>query len=1204
MAVRFIIGRAGSGKTYHCLHAIRTRLAQDPVNGARLILLVPEQAGLQMERAIVQPVDSGAAPSGVTAAHRAEVVSFKRLAHRVLDSSVGLATRALTEPARAMVLRHLVARHADDLQYYRRAARTGASAGRLAGFVERLGATIGELMEEAIEPGDLPALSPEMSTDDATHPTDVSDAPVHRAKFHDLRLIYQAYLDYLRDGRLDPSQYLRLARDHFPRCPWLVGAEVWIDGFASLSGEETLTLLSLARLARSLDITVMMDPAQAEARGAVARAPAVNRLFSRTRRTYQELCDRFVRAGLEIDAPLILGAAPPKRFALAPALQRLEVSVFQISDAPGDAPSREPATAAPRDAVELAELPTRRIEVEYAVSRVCHWVWERSPGYRYRDVAIIARDLEPYHDLLSQALAARGVPFFIDRRRPIAHHPLVEWLRAGTALAAGDMPPTGVRLLLKTGLLPLSLDEADELENYLLAHGVAGSSLWRGGDWAFRGRSSFVARVEAAQARDEAMLTRVNTARRIVSAALDPWLDFAAGESPKTGADWSAAMIEWLDHARVGATLRQWASAAEADGDLDGAEEHRQVWRETVSLLDDAAYALADVPLGNAEWADVLEAGLSGFTLGLAPPTVDQVLVGSIERSRHPDIKAAVIVGFNDGVFPARLTEDSILNDDDRDLMRDAGLRVRPARGERVFDEAALAYVALTRASESVVVTYAAADDDGRALRPSPYVEALQNAWPGLQATAIGDPTRMRDAWDVHSLTDLTGRLATEFRTRPSIESDGASPRALWNELYESFRGPLARGAAARRALASLDEREVGRLSAGMVERFFRGPLRTSVSRLEAFAACPFKHFAQYLLGLREREEAVLEAVDVGQIHHRILEDFVRTLAERRQGLGELSDAELLDGLRSSCATAATSLPTDGTRSDARNAYLLRRSAAELARMIRAQRRQSRSSSVRPRAAELSFGFDDPGGLPAFELSTPEGRRVFLRGYIDRVDLAEVGDEALGVVVDYKRTREKRLHLSSAYHGLSLQLLAYLLVLAEHGRTLAGRPIRPIGAVYHSLASQYHLVDHPDEEVDGANRERNQEGTFRPRGLLLADRFDALDPACDIGWSEHYAVYRKKDGSLGHADSSDAADAGSFRAMLDRVRAKLGEFADGVLDGDVGVRPYRLGTFSPCSWCPMTSVCRFEMGISEVRYLESLKRSEVFQRLTGTSDET
>ena len=104
MAVRFIIGRAGSGKTHHCLDAIRERLRQDAVDGPRLILLVPEQAALQMERAVQAPSGDAQPGMALAGAHRAEILSFRRLAFRVLEQAGGPVRQALTEPARAMVL--------------------------------------------------------------------------------------------------------------------------------------------------------------------------------------------------------------------------------------------------------------------------------------------------------------------------------------------------------------------------------------------------------------------------------------------------------------------------------------------------------------------------------------------------------------------------------------------------------------------------------------------------------------------------------------------------------------------------------------------------------------------------------------------------------------------------------------------------------------------------------------------------------------------------------------------------------------------------------------------------------------------------------------------------------------------------------------------------------------------------------------------
>ncbi len=1201
MAVRFIIGRAGSGKTQHCLEAIRRRLHRDAMGGPRLILLVPEQAALQMERAIIAPSGEPEPDMAMAGAHRAEVLSFRRLAYRVLELVGVPVAQALTEPARAMVLRHIVARCSRQLRYYRRAGGLQ----RAGGFIDRLSATVAELIEESIEPDQLGVAD---ETDGETGET-LAENPAQAAKLHDLRLIYEAYLDYLGKDRLDPSQYLDVARRCLARCPWLHGAELWVDGFASLSGQETLTLIELARLCRETEITAMFDPALCESSRSSQDVNGADRLFGKTYRTYRELHASLTQAGLEVDEPLLMDQAPPPRFRGHGSLARLERSLFStIAIKPtGEA-------TAPVD-VELVELPSRRVEVDYAVARLFQWVQDPRRQYRYRDIALIVRDLELYHDLLSEALTARGVPFFIDRRRPVTHHPLVELLRSVAAMAAERLSLESVRVAMKTGLLPLSIELADQLENYLIAHGLSGFETWRGGDWSFRALSSFDEAKEGPNAVELAELARVNEARRCFLEHLDPWLTFASSGGGHTGREWTAAIHRLLERLSVGKTLRTWADQAEQDGDLDQAEEHRQVWLDVMSFLDDLGYAFADLTLTTEELADVLEAGLSNLTLGLVPPMIDQVLVGSIERSRHPSIKAAVVLGFNDGVFPQRLKEDSILNDDDRSLLTRRGVGIGPPARNRVLDESLLAYVALTRASTAVVVTYATADEEGKSLLPSPYISSLLAACPGLRRVALGDPARQRATWDILTTGDLTSRLVMEFRSRPGIDGDDKDVRGRWNELYQLsvvscqpsvLSSQLSDGfqpVRYRRAMSALDERNEAGLSPQSVEQLFAGPLRTSVSQLETFATCPFKYFARYVLRLGERPEAALAPVDVGKVHHAILEDFVRTMSNRGHGFAQLTDTELLDTLHESCARVSTRLPLSGALSDARSAYLLRRSASDLARVIRAQRKVSQSSRSRPKAAELPFGFVKSGSLPALELSTPGGRRVLLRGYIDRVDLVELSDELLGVVIDYKRRREKRLNLGEVYHGLSLQLLGYLLVLGSCGRTLAGRKIRPIGALYVSLASQYQTVEHPEQAggagLQPAKLSRAMAGSAKPRGLILFDRFQVLDSSADAGWSEHYTVRRNKDGGLGDVDKSDAADQKSFDAVLAHTRNKLGELADGILDGNIAVNPYRLGTFSPCSWCPMTSVCRFEMGLCDVRFLESLQRSEVFARLTG-----
>jgi ATP-dependent helicase/nuclease subunit B len=1171
MSFRFIIGRAGTGKTRHCVEAVRDRLRADPVDGPRLVLLVPEQASFQMERAILEGY-------GVRGSHRAEVLSFQRLAFRLIESA-GVATRqAISEPARAMVLRHVVHQLAPALRYYRSVERFG-------GFAEQMGRTIAELIQENVHPDDLAPAAAAAPPDD----------PLQAARLSDLQLIYAAYLDHLGSDRLDPSQYLEVARSLLPRCAWLAGAEVWVDGFASMSQQETLTLIELCRIAAHVDMTMLDDPAACDpSPGDEGQEGDVGRLFGRTRRTWRLLHRQIASAGIRIEEPLRLMPPAPPRFRKNPTLVALERDLF--APRPADPPQADGAAD-----VEIAELPTRRIEVDYAVAKIMRWVSDPRRGYRYRDIAIIVRDLAPYYDLITAALASRHIPFFIDRRRPIGHHPLVELLRAAVSAAESDCSLESMRLLLKTGLVLLRGDvsdstAADELENYLLAHGVAGAAAWHR-EWRYgvvdipagghgAGANS---RETARQQHRRAERDRVNKSRRRLLGLLDPWLAAGVAAQRPTGRDWAAAALALFDRLEVARTLAAWAAQAEDDGDLDQAEEHRQVWRDALAFLDDLAFALRDTPLAPAEFAQVLDAGLSQLTLGLAPPTIDQILVGSIERSRHPDLKAVVVLGVNDGLFPSVAQEEAILGDDDRALLAAAGLHVAPPSRQRTLDEPLLTYIAVTRPSEALVLTCAAADERGRELRPSPHLAAIQSACPSIPLRRPGDPARAREFWDVLTPSDAIRRLTTEFRERPARGEDDLGVRAAWNSLYTAIRDEPAM----RRAMHGFAPARPARLSPASVARLVPDTLHTSVSRLEDHATCPFKHFAVHVLDLQERTEAVLQPVDVGKVHHAILEDFVLQLTEGGRDFAPMTDADLLRELDDSAARVAAGLPKEGLLTQAREAYVMRRSQTRLARVLMAQRTVSAAGLARPKRAELAFGLSEDG-LHALELTTPKGRHVRLRGVMDRVDLAEVADEMLGIVVDYKLTRNKKLSLTQAYHGLSLQLVAYLLVLQQHGHTLAGRPIRPIASFYVSLTPQYARIDHPLKPV---SEKENALGAHAPRGLIDAGMLEVLERDFDGQNSKWFSVQFKKDGTLGYLDRSDGAQRGDFDAVLAHVRGRLGELADGVLDGDIAVLPYRLGTLSPCSWCPMLTVCRFDAGRSDVRFLETLKRSEALARM-------
>ncbi len=114
MAFRFVLGRAGSGKTTLCLNEIKQRLKAEP-QGPPLIWLVPEQATFQAEYALISVPELGGTL-------RAQVLSFRRLAWRVMQEVGGTARLPIDETGKKLLLHRILHKQRDRLKRLHTAA--------------------------------------------------------------------------------------------------------------------------------------------------------------------------------------------------------------------------------------------------------------------------------------------------------------------------------------------------------------------------------------------------------------------------------------------------------------------------------------------------------------------------------------------------------------------------------------------------------------------------------------------------------------------------------------------------------------------------------------------------------------------------------------------------------------------------------------------------------------------------------------------------------------------------------------------------------------------------------------------------------------------------------------------------------------------------------------------------------------------------
>jgi ATP-dependent helicase/nuclease subunit B len=603
--------------------------------------------------------------------------------------------------------------------------------------------------------------------------------------------------------------------------------------------------------------------------------------------------------------------------------------------------------------------------------------------------------------------------------------------------------------------------------------------------------------------------------------------------------------------------------------------------------LDNVVLAFANEPLSLREWLPVLEAGLLNLTVGVVPPALDQVLMGAVDRARNPDLKLALVLGANEGIFPEIPAAPSILTQADREELEQCNVRLGPNLREQLARERYLGYIACTRASEKLLVTFSRHAADGKTLNPSILVTQLQGLFPGLGVGEFYPDVDWRQAEHVNELVaPLVTLLNVEVgRAVPSPperhDRDIAPDPQNWSELLEIPALKLL--AEKLRQLREPDPAES--LSPGLAQAIYGPVLHTSVSRLEEFAQCPFRFFVRSGLRAEERRIFELDARERGSFQHEILKQFHDEVNGQGKHWRDLTPAEARECIGTIAAGLAPHYRDGLMRADDQGRFTARVLTKSLQDFVETLVTWMREQyEFDPVVAELEFGFG-AGGAPAWEMNLGAGHKLALRGRIDRLDLwRETGGSAWCVVMDYKSGRQK-LDPVLVEHGVQLQLLGYLAVLRHwpNPRALLGVDrLVPAGVFYVNLRGQY---DSGDTRVEAlADVETSRRMAYRHTGRFSVDALPKLDCRPGVKTGDQFNYRRNQDGSL-HKGSAEALPRGEFEALLDRVEMQLTEMGRAIFSGVAKVDPYRKGSETPCGFCDYRAICRIDPWTHRYRML-------------------
>ena len=689
---------------------------------------------------------------------RVQVLSFNRLAFRLFSELGSPPGKLADDLGKQMLLRKVL--FDVELSYYKSAVDKH-------GFVDSLARTITELNQYRVSTTDL-----------RVRATD--SPPAMEAKLNDLAIILEKYREtvtgrYLLTDDMQELLYQKLVELQNEPIPLLDGGYFWVDGFVGFTPQERQILLQLMKRATSMKITLTTRDVKGK----------TDPLCLAPRETMQKILDKAFTNNIFFEPPLYL--EKNHRHVNAEGLSYF-VQNFSIYSIDIPLPPEN-------DNIKVIAATDRYSAVYSAAEHILEWV--NSNKCQFRDIAILCGDRSHYEKILQTAFDRVGIPLFVDTEIDMLSHPLTEMIRATLEIIVRNWSYESVFRFLKTHLTGIEICTVDILENYVLEHGIS-SFKWL---YPFKDPLAEEGRLQLFSALE--IITKSRGSSR--------------ADSKDTIYNHSKRIFDMLYILKVPETLQKWYDHHMTIGDPATARIHKQIWPALCEVFDKLVEILGDEKVTVKTFAATLEAGLTQVGLGCIPPTVDQVILGDLGRSRYPKIKMMIVLGANEGILPPRLPQTSLFTEYERTTLMNSGLELAPENLFRVTEGFYNLYCAVSQPSDKLVFIYSQGDSKGKHLRPSLIVNRVLEMFPKL-------------------------KVEQASRVMEYGKKD-------WTPLIEP-------------------------LSKTSIDKLYGKIIITAASRLESFASCPFAYFMTYLLKARERKHFDVLFSDLGSLFHDILAQF------------------------------------------------------------------------------------------------------------------------------------------------------------------------------------------------------------------------------------------------------------------------------------------------------------------------------------------
>ena len=660
MGFRVIYGRAGSGKSQYIYNEINEKI--NSKDNKKIYLITPEQFSATAEQKLME---------NRKAIINAEIITFNRLAFRVINEIGGVINTNLTKCGKAMLIYSILQQEKKNFTFLNKSDENIEICIRIISELKKHGVTVNDLKR----------------TQEKT------DNIYLNNKLKDIILVYEKFEDKIKNNYIDETDLLTILAENIDKVDFLKGTEVYIDEFAGFTEQEYQAIKKIIEIANNVTITFCADNLD------LNTDPNTD-IFYPNKVTYKKIIDLLDKN----EKVQKLNLNELYRFKNEE-LKYIEKYLYNTKIQKCETGKN----------INLFLAKNYYSEIENVAKNIIKLI--KNKDIRYKDISIITKNIENYSSLTKSIFKKYEIPIFIDEKRDLNQNIIVQYVLSIIEVISKNYSYESIFNYLKTGFVEIEENDIFKLEKYCIKYGVKNNKF----------KNDFKYGI------NEKNKEEINYLNELRKKIINPLINLKKElDENKTAQNFSKQFYLFLINQNIEQKINKKINNLKKNNFYDLAKEYEESYKIIINILDEINLIFGEEKITLEKFSQIIRTGLKNSELGRIPANQDQVIMGDIDRSRSRKTKVVFIIGLNDGVFPSINKNQGFLDDEDRNYLKDDGIEIAKGTLENLYDDNFNIYKAFTVAEEKLFLSYASSDSDGKSLRASNLVLRIKKIFPNL----------------------------------------------------------------------------------------------------------------------------------------------------------------------------------------------------------------------------------------------------------------------------------------------------------------------------------------------------------------------------------------------------------------------------------------------------------------------------------------